>query len=1010
MNNERGISLELENALLAELEDLDNPEAYRSFRDRLRGHGPGTGMGRSRALIWLQGAVSQKDLDFEKLVEDLKDQTRLGRAAAFCLVERLGSNPTTIENLILAPTPYEAPNVNRFGSSHIIDLIGLSGTTELIPLLKRVICENYHYHPPDWTARALEHLGAKAEALWTNRGCSITVSQTGSSLAIQHDKRFTGSSNCPDCRWFPCRINDYYRGAIQDCKLWNRTSPVELLEIVDHRPEEERGPTREPQKTSSSSYCCQAEELILSDKLSEAAEAWQLAARHANDANEQLHWITQAMRTMILAGDRPAAYALATLAEDKSRAAEDRDVIRRWERTHLSLQEELGVYVSSRRKLFRTARGRIQAGFFARFRRGPGQDLDELSSAAKTAEQYLSETATDDWLSYRWQSYLMSAYRTLSRPDLAGNMVRRMLGEEVTTGSPRSIEFGILEARYNLYFDDVRGAVKYFQRLVPEIRACQDPDRRLEYFGYVSEAFSLAPEPSSTDSLSLAREAHALYVQTLGRQFSAPSRKRFRERHQRTIESVVSSLLQHAGGPGSEAENECLAEVWRLVIATRNPELQHARLALSDEEARKLSNLEDSLHRGLHYYRVEGSGRDQFLEKFLRRVVDFEVAHTRRRKEQQEIPKVDGTSPAVHRLQWFAFRELEPEGTYLLLINACEQYRAIWLRNCDEIFEKISAWQQYTDDLTRCGLNDLRCSREVYSARSRRKAVEKPDETAVGRAIGHLLGEPLKAGCEVRVHDLYPEGPIYTLPLEALPDPANPGSYVGERLATRYCLRPRPRRNSDEMISLQKGWLGLGGAPKPKGDTLSFGFLAGSRQEVESLAQDLKRCGTSVAISLTGDEAHLENLVDALKEHRPSVLHLAAHGICDEEYPDACALVLAVEPGGAAGALLPFRSIRDLPVEGVELVVLSACWSLVGPVGSGTGSEGLAWALLDAGVDHVLASRYPVSDHHTVKFMRCFYRHLLDWPPAEALRQTRIEAFRLEGVPLRELGAWALWC
>jgi CHAT domain-containing protein len=93
----------------------------------------------------------------------------------------------------------------------------------------------------------------------------------------------------------------------------------------------------------------------------------------------------------------------------------------------------------------------------------------------------------------------------------------------------------------------------------------------------------------------------------------------------------------------------------------------------------------------------------------------------------------------------------------------------------------------------------------------------------------------------------------------------------------------------------------------------------------------------------------------------------------------------------------------------VELVVLSACSSLLGRSGRGAGMEGLAWAFLQAGVTQVIASRYPVDDRATVTFMRALYRHLQDLPVAEALGRTRDECLRAEGLPLREVGAWSVW-
>ena len=75
--------------------------------------------------------------------------------------------------------------------------------------------------------------------------------------------------------------------------------------------------------------------------------------------------------------------------------------------------------------------------------------------------------------------------------------------------------------------------------------------------------------------------------------------------------------------------------------------------------------------------------------------------------------------------------------------------------------------------------------------------------------------------------------------------------------------------------------------------------------------------------------------------------------------------MLCAPPTGEAEperALLPFRRIRDLALDGVDLVVLSACRSATGPSARGAPLRGLAWAFLQAGAAQVLASREVVAD------------------------------------------------
>ena len=140
---------------------------------------------------------------------------------------------------------------------------------------------------------------------------------------------------------------------------------------------------------------------------------------------------------------------------------------------------------------------------------------------------------------------------------------------------------------------------------------------------------------------------------------------------------------------------------------------------------------------------------------------------------------------------------------------------------------------------------------------------------------------------------------------------------------------------------------------------------------------------------------------------RPAVLHLATHGCIDREYPDAGCLFLAEAPGAPEREMLPFRRVLELDLEGVDLVVLSACQSLSGRSGRAAGLEGLAWAFLQAGAAQVVASRTPVEEKATADLMAVFYRHLQHLPAAEALGHTRTECLA-NGMEAKEVGAWSV--
>lgn len=57
----------------------------------------------------------------------------------------------------------------------------------------------------------------------------------GQDIYITNDERFTGSDNCKDCSFKPCKINKWYgkRKSIENCKMYNKFKPTG--KIVDQR-------------------------------------------------------------------------------------------------------------------------------------------------------------------------------------------------------------------------------------------------------------------------------------------------------------------------------------------------------------------------------------------------------------------------------------------------------------------------------------------------------------------------------------------------------------------------------------------------------------------------------------------------------------------------------------------------------------------------------------------------------------------------------------------------------
>jgi CHAT domain-containing protein len=90
--------------------------------------------------------------------------------------------------------------------------------------------------------------------------------------------------------------------------------------------------------------------------------------------------------------------------------------------------------------------------------------------------------------------------------------------------------------------------------------------------------------------------------------------------------------------------------------------------------------------------------------------------------------------------------------------------------------------------------------------------------------------------------------------------------------------------------------------------------------------------------------------------------------------------------------ILTAEEIGTQNLEGVQLVVLSACESGLGKQVSGEGLLGLQRAFQSAGARNVVASLWPVDDQATSALMTLFYTKL--WkenkPPLEALREAQL--------------------
>lgn len=284
-----------------------------------------------------------------------------------------------------------------------------------------------------------------------------------------------------------------------------------------------------------------------------------------------------------------------------------------------------------------------------------------------------------------------------------------------------------------------------------------------------------------------------------------------------------------------------------------------------------------------------------------------------------------------------------------------------------------------------------------------------------------LLGPARKEIAKARRIMILPDGPLHLLPMATLRDPCRPSRYLIERCPLHTAV------SMTVYAEIKKSWaertrlpLVIFGDPAysevPAGEAerdppreadrggLKLLPMPAARQE----AQGIERLFPDLSTIHLGENA-TEEAVKAVGP-RPTLLHLACHGITDERFPLNSALVLSPSEGGDDGkgrkenGLLQAWEIFEQMRITADLVTLSACETGLGKEMGGEGIIGLTRAFQYAGAQSVLSSLWSVSDASTAELMKRFYTHLkAGMPKAEALRLAQVEMIHgvMGGIPRR---------
>lgn len=243
---------------------------------------------------------------------------------------------------------------------------------------------------------------------------------------------------------------------------------------------------------------------------------------------------------------------------------------------------------------------------------------------------------------------------------------------------------------------------------------------------------------------------------------------------------------------------------------------------------------------------------------------------------------------------------------------------------------------------------------------------------------------------------IVPDGVLWELPFHALLDAA------GEPMIARHAMFYAPSltmlRDARRPVEPRAASLLAFGNPEfdPRVTReratlrgVDLGPLPDTSYEVRQIARLYARHAV-----YTGAAAAEKRFKEEAPRHR--VLHLATHGVLQDQWPLFSAVLLA--PTDGEDGVVEAREILELELD-ADLAVLSACDTARGRIGAGEGIIGMSWALMMAGCRSTVVSQWKAASASTAELMVAFHREL-------AGGRSKAAAMRRAQLALRKNHAW----
>jgi CHAT domain-containing protein len=320
----------------------------------------------------------------------------------------------------------------------------------------------------------------------------------------------------------------------------------------------------------------------------------------------------------------------------------------------------------------------------------------------------------------------------------------------------------------------------------------------------------------------------------------------------------------------------------------------------------------------------------------------------------------------------------------------------VWISKKRAAVQVLPAGRQRIQELTRKYLDEI---------------LAKSDDIVLAKQLYGVLLSPLPQEATSERLIVVPDGILHLLPFDTLHD--STGALLLETRTISYAPASTVLsvlRTTKDTESSRRTFLGVGDVSyqnqghvsakldKPsafkqrllRGLSDTFGTslydLPQTREEVIEVNNIVGKNGV-LLLGLDATETAFKS--EPLEDFK--IIHLAAHGFADTQFPERSGLVLGVDPTSLDDGLLQVREIIRLRFN-ADLVTLSACNSGVGKLQGEEGVTNLVEAFLVSGAKAVVASLWSADDTYTRALMERFYTHIAEGQDkAAALRQAKLD-------------------